>query len=193
MSGDPTSLDRLHDIIAPPPVPFWPPAPGWYWLLGFLLVLVLVLVIRALIRWLHNVYRRDALRELARQEAALADPQRRASAVTNVAGVLKRTAITAFGRESVASLTGPVWSAFLEKTSHRGAAVPRSLIETTERIVYQPDFANQLNGDQIRGFTAFAHEWIAHHRADDSCAGSDFRNNETETRTRTRDEDEKET
>ena len=63
MNPGPTSLDRLHDVIAPPPVPWWPPAPGWYYLFAFVLVLLVVLTIRGIIRWQHNRYRREALAE----------------------------------------------------------------------------------------------------------------------------------
>ena len=73
MNPGPTSLERLLDIIAPPPAPWWPPPPGWYWVLGFLLFLVLVLVFRFFRLWQQNRYRREALAELARHEAALAD------------------------------------------------------------------------------------------------------------------------
>ena len=38
MNESPTGLDRLHDIVLPPPIPWWPPAPGWYVVLGVLLL-----------------------------------------------------------------------------------------------------------------------------------------------------------
>ena len=63
-AGKPTSLDRLHDVIVPPPVPWWPPAPGWL-VIGFLLVLVLVCwFIRGIRPWQSNCYRREALKLL---------------------------------------------------------------------------------------------------------------------------------
>ena len=34
-----SSLDQLQPLIAPPPIGFWPPAPGW-WLLLFLIPVV---------------------------------------------------------------------------------------------------------------------------------------------------------
>ena len=30
MTLDPAHLHRLHDLVLPPTVPGWPPAPGWY-------------------------------------------------------------------------------------------------------------------------------------------------------------------
>ena len=41
MKPDPASLENLRDIAVPPPVPWWPPAPGW-WVLGLLALLVLI-------------------------------------------------------------------------------------------------------------------------------------------------------
>lgn len=40
MTLDPTSLDRLHDLVLPSSVPWWPPAPGWYGVLGLLVLAV---------------------------------------------------------------------------------------------------------------------------------------------------------
>ena len=38
---DPGSLDALQDIAVPAAVPFWPPAPAWYWLAVALALLAL--------------------------------------------------------------------------------------------------------------------------------------------------------
>jgi hypothetical protein len=54
MTPDPTSLDRLHDIVAAPAMPWWPPAVGWYWLFGLLFLLLIVFLLRSLLLWQHN-------------------------------------------------------------------------------------------------------------------------------------------
>jgi hypothetical protein len=117
MNPGPTSLERLLDIIAPPPAPWWPPPPGWYWVLVFLLFLVLVLVFRFFRLWQQNRYRREALAELARHEAALADPD----SISAMGELLKRAALTAFPRDQVARLTGPAWFTFLDRTGRTTA------------------------------------------------------------------------
>ena len=46
-------LDQLQPLIDPPPVPWWPPAPGW-WLLAVLLPLAGWGLWRLLRRWLSH-------------------------------------------------------------------------------------------------------------------------------------------
>ena len=82
---------------------------------------MLVLVLRSLLHWQHNRYRREALAELARHESALVDPARRADALSAMAELLKRAALTAFPRGQVATLTGPAWFAFLDRTGRTAA------------------------------------------------------------------------
>ena len=106
MTPDPTSLDRLHDIVAPPPVPWWPPAPGWYFVLGILAVAGIALTIRGIHRWQSNRYRREALAEWQRLQPLLVADDTRAEALASLAELLKRTALSAFPRRRVASLTG---------------------------------------------------------------------------------------
>ena len=58
---DPTSLEKLFDIVVPPPVPWWPPAPGWFVVGGVLLVLVFWVAWRVWRCWRAAAYRRAAL------------------------------------------------------------------------------------------------------------------------------------
>jgi hypothetical protein len=171
-SIDSASLDRLHDVIVPPPVPWWPPAPGWYWILGFVFFVVLALLLRTLLQWLHNCYRREALDELARQEANLADATNRAAAITKIAELLKRTALSVFPRETVASLTGPAWFAFLNSTRGRAKTLPDDKGEWFERMAYEPNAAKSVDERQAREFVSFARDWIAHHRATQVTGGN---------------------
>ena len=113
MSPDPTSLDRLYDIVVPAPALWWPPAPGWLWLLGALVVIALALGLRAFARWQQNRYRREALSALAALQAAATDVT---VLLRGMAEILKRTALTAYPRIEVAALTGPAWFEFLDRT-----------------------------------------------------------------------------
>ena len=162
MTPAPTSLDRLHDIVVPASVPWWPPAPGWYWVLGFVLVLALWLLGKSFIRWQRNRYRREARAELARQEIMLRDPACRAAALTAVAELLKRTALTAFPREEVATLTGSAWLEFLNRTG-RTIAFTEGNGAVLEYAAYDPRTVAALEESKLNEIVSLVRGWIAHH------------------------------
>jgi hypothetical protein len=172
VNADPTSLDRLHDIVAPPPAPWWPPAPGWYWVLGFLLVGILVILLMALACWQRNRYRREALAELARLEPALGELATRAAALGVLAELLKRVALTAFPREQVANLTGPDWFEFLDHTGRTtGFSEGRGAI--LERAVHDPRTAAALDEPRARELLSLVRHWLVHHRVEAVSGGNE--------------------
>jgi hypothetical protein len=102
--SDPSDLSNLRDIVVPPAVSFWPPAPGW-WVLGAACVIAVGFVIAVAVRhWQRNAYRREALRALEKADGC------------DISAILKRAALAAFPRERVASLNGAAWLAFLDRT-----------------------------------------------------------------------------
>jgi hypothetical protein len=112
MNSDPSSLQNLNDIVVPPPAPWWPLAPGWYIAGG---ILALLLLWRAYVYWQasrRNRYRRAALKELS-----VIRTQGDAAAMRRLPLLLKRTALSAWPREEVASLSGPAWHDFLDRTA----------------------------------------------------------------------------
>lgn len=116
MSGDPSDLSNLHDIVLPAPVSFWPPAPGWWMLAAALLAALALLLAKFVRHYRANAYRREALRELA----ALREPLD-AEKAQALSALLKRTALVAFPRADVAGLTGIAWSRFLDRTGRMKA------------------------------------------------------------------------
>jgi len=107
-------LAALHDIVVPSPVPWWPPAPGWYAVCAIVAVVVGYAAWRLYRRWNANAYRRVALRRLVSIRTDFADPSRRASALTELAALVRRVALHAAPRERVAALSGDAWLAFLD-------------------------------------------------------------------------------
>jgi hypothetical protein len=162
MSIDATSLDRLHDIITPAPIPWWPPAPGWYWVLGLVVLALLWVLIKGFVRRQRNRYRREALAELARQEAVLGNPEWRHRALLGLAELLKRTALTAFPRKQVAALTGPKWCAFLDHTA-RGSHFRDALGVVLENAIYDPRTADTVDPLKLHSLVDSIRRWIKHH------------------------------
>lgn len=145
MNTDPASLENLRDIAVPPPVSWWPPAPGWWVVLATLGVVGLALGWRAWLAWKKNAYRRQALRELGRA----ATPQ-------EIAEILKRTALAAFPRSNVASLSGDAWCSWLGSSC--GTNVPSAVQATLTESVFGG--ANNASLEELR---AYASKWIEHH------------------------------
>lgn len=145
MNPDPTSLDNLRDIVEPLPVSWWPPAFGWWALLALILLALTVIATRAWRRWRANAYRREALREL---ESATSLPE--------IAETIKRTALAAFPRSDVASLSGPAWNRWLGETG--GQSVPATVAQALTRGVFCDDASG--NATEAR---AYAAQWIKNH------------------------------
>lgn len=98
-------LAKLHDFYQPPSPAWTPQTVGWYVLFAIIAILLLGLSVHLIRKWRANRYRREALRSLA-----TASPNQ-------FSELLKRTALAAWPRESVASLSGEAWLDFLNKTS----------------------------------------------------------------------------
>ena len=148
MNESATSLDRLHDIALPTAVPWWPPAPAWYAVMGILLVLILALAHRAWRRHRANAYRRAALRELAS-----------ARDLPSIAELLRRTALAIAPREEIARMTGEPWLAWL--AARACVVIPENVREQLNSGVYARAGADQ----ELAELREFAAHWIAHHQA----------------------------
>ena len=108
-------LQGLHDLHLPAAVPLWPPAPGW-WILAVLIVLLLLATVWWWRRYRHRAYRRAALTELQQLQQALQQGQASAPLIAELSILLRRAAISRYGREQVAALHGTAWLEFLDRT-----------------------------------------------------------------------------
>jgi len=147
---DSTSLQNLRDIAEPAPVPWWPPAVGWWILSVILAAFAIWLAFRAWRRWQANAYRRAALKEL-----------QSATTLVEIAEILKRAALCAFPRTEVASLSGDAWSDWLRQTVDQELPVP--VAETLAHGVF-----NGTNSNNRANVASFVASWIRHHRRADS-------------------------
>jgi hypothetical protein len=110
------ALQELRDIHLPPPVSWWPLAPGWWMVIGLVLVMIVVLLLWYRKRrrvWQQDAWRREALQELASLQAELAGISTH-QALSKLSILIRRVVITCFPRHDVASLHGDRWLAFLE-------------------------------------------------------------------------------
>lgn len=116
------SLSELQDIIMPEAVGFFPPAPGLY-PIGLILIAIAVnFFINQYRNYKQNRYRRQAMDQLKGLEKIIissSDETLRINAASSLPVLLKRTAITAFGREKTAALSQNSWMNFLNSKISR--------------------------------------------------------------------------
>jgi Domain of unknown function (DUF4381) len=141
-------LDKLHDFYRPAPPAWTPQTVGWYVVFAIVGLLILWMIVRSVRRWLRNRYRREALRELA-----LLQPDQFTT-------LLKRTALTAWPREKVASLSGDRWLQFLSESSNSDE-FHREPGNRIEEIALRSETLSSHDGQELRRIAA---EWIRRHR-----------------------------
>ncbi len=151
MNSNVDPLANLQPLHHPAPVSWWPPAPGWWALAVFLLVIIFILG-----RYFQRrVYKRaalQALKNLEKQDLAAAAYLRELNAL------LKRYALVCFPDEGVARLTGTAWLQFLqEKSRSSQAEFFQSRGEALVEGVYRDSY-----GVENEELSRFVRHWISH-------------------------------
>lgn len=146
-------LSELRDIHLPGAIGWWPPAPGWWALLGLALV-----VLGALWWRYHRRFReRAALRGLKAVAVALAAGTEPVVCIQRISMILRRFAMSLEGRAPVAGLTGEHWLSFLDSRWSRdefSAGAGRVLIFGP----YAP--AGRVSGSDVGALAALCMDWI---------------------------------
>lgn len=148
------SVEQLQEIALPAAPAYTPQTWGWAALAGLIAVLALAWATWRLRRWQRERYRREALRELQRIEAAASrDPQ----ALRELPALLKRTALSWPAPPPVQTLRGSAWQAFLQ--THCAAPLPIDFAEQLASLAYAP---TRAWGDTTAVCQHCRH-WLEHH------------------------------
>lgn len=114
------TLAQLRDVHLPPPVDAWPPALGWWLLLGTVLLLMGLFWIFRTVRERNSLQRRalDLFNEMESRYLQSGDPVAFAS---QVSALLRRVAVVRFPDQRPAGLIDDAWLDFLDRTGGNGA------------------------------------------------------------------------
>jgi hypothetical protein len=131
--------------------------PGWYMVLGLILVIALLLGLMYLIKYLRNAYKREALQEVENILAGEAGLW-----TYRIGLLLKSLAMEKYGKDRVAALQGPEWYAFLRDTATPNSRFGEKDFENFTSYTY-----NGLTPDRDLGIKLgdFASHWIKTHHA----------------------------
>lgn len=149
------------NLIEPQAVPFSFGAPGWY-VLG-ILCLLLILFIAWLI-WRHytrNKYRRYALQWLDAKEQELSSASNYGALVYETTMLVKRVAMSKYGRENVAGKRGNEFTAYINTTWKSKA------FDATDEVLFSNHIYSDTNieQDKAAAFVEKARQWIKQHRS----------------------------
>lgn len=157
---DTLQIEGIAPLIEPAELTTWPPAPGWFFLAGLLLLLLLFGIIRWIRQYRQNRYRREALEHLTRiaGEAENGPGQQHVQVINRL---LKHTALQAYPREKVASLSGTEWMEFLQESLGKS-----NIGESTSEILTISLYRRGAGIDPARWqeLIQFCEYWIRKHR-----------------------------
>ena len=152
------TLVNLKDIHLPPPVSFWPPAPGW-WILAVLLSSSLF--IGSVLFYRRHKKRKpktEALRILKDLQILYQNSKDDVVSLRNLSNLLRRTALTFYDNDEVASLQGSSWLEFLDKTGKT-----KEFSQGAGKVLGNEVFQQKVNPD-MNALFPLVKKWISSSR-----------------------------
>ena len=151
------SLDLMHDILVPPAISFFPMASGWYLVLGLFLAFSLHKGLQAYRGYKSNLYRREALEELAQLKKSTENKK-----PVLLLALMKRVALQHFGRDKVAALSHDAWWDFMEL--HSKVKVDAPLRTYTQKVLYDSNVKH--DSKRIQELENLTSAWIKTHQGE---------------------------
>jgi hypothetical protein len=145
----------LRELPLPEPVEWWPATPGWLVVAALVTALAAWIGWRSWLAWQRGRYRREALVRLGRIANGRAG-------LTELPGLLRRTALAAFPREEVAALRGPDWVVWLNSHGGRFEASDAAWLD---RLPYDPEAGRRLDPAAVERLVSASRRWVRAHRA----------------------------
>lgn len=108
------ALAGLKDLHLPPAIAWWPPAPGWFILLGLILLIGLIYAAYKYWRWRRLYFQRQALLQLSELKQQYLNQEK--NSLERVSILLRRLSLYYYPRLQVAGLVGEAWLKFLDET-----------------------------------------------------------------------------
>jgi len=163
-----TSLvEQLHDIQLPDPVGWWPLAFSWWILIFSIIAIIAGAIWYYLDQKRRNIYRRSAVQQV--EEILQQTDSTENVKISAINAVLKRVAVTAYGRLITASLHDQAWLDFLSETA---SYIPQpEHLQDVLNLAYKPNQEDKIDytGNTISPTTAleiwqdYAIKWIKGH------------------------------
>ena len=151
------ALGDFVEVASSGAISWLPQTPGWL-LVGLVLLAVLVRYGgRRLQYWYRNRYRREAAKRL--QQLAATTDQGDLTLIAEINRLLKLTALAAFSREQVASLSGEDWVAFLNQQ----CAAPPFSTEQRRLLAVGAYCAQRVEATPGQALIAACLTWVEEH------------------------------
>jgi len=160
-------LEQLNDIQLPDPVGWWPLAFSWWILIFSIIAIVAGAIWYYLDQKRRNIYRRSAVQQV--EDILQQTDSTENAKISAINAVLKRVAVTAYGRLITASLHDQAWLDFLSETA---SYIPQpEHLQDVLNLAYKPNQEDKIDytSSNISPKTAleiwqdYAIKWIKGH------------------------------
>ncbi len=153
--------DQLGKLIEPKPVPFTFTTPGWYVVAGLIVLLLAGLVWLLIKQYQLNRYRKHALLLLADTEKKYTDQKAFDLLVYEVDLLIKRIAMSRYGRQNVSGLRDGQWTEFINRTWREKSFDAQDEVLLNQTI-YQTK--QEVTANEAQAFTQKTRRWIKKHK-----------------------------
>lgn len=147
---------ELRDVHLPDPISWWPLAPGYWLLLGIILLVILLTVIFLKERFTPNL-RKQAAAELDKIEKSFQESDDATRCLSELSVLLRRAVLSQNHPISVAGLTGPAWLELLDQPLKKP-----EFSQGIGQILLSGPYQHHVESDEVSRLIQLCRKWVTY-------------------------------